>query len=113
MIRSIYTRKGAAVRSQFLPVLLAVSAFCSISTTIGQTTYTDFNAGAAIINVSISLQTDNIGLKPYGLLVALLDKGFPVHWIIHTNLDFVSDTKEVLTKVDCSNTNIAGCKAGP
>ena len=59
-------------------IILLTISFLSPS----QSTLTDFNEGAAIIDMGISPQTTNNALKPYGLVHALVVEGIPVHWII-------------------------------
>ena len=78
--------------------------------------------------MGIANQTDNNGLKPYGLVVDLVNAGIPVNWIINPNKDFGSNSPGVLTKTDgvdititgtttCSLNstpiNSYGCKGGP
>ena len=67
----------------FFSLVTFLLLFCSITTINGQSTDTDFNAGAAVIDMGISPQTDENGLIPYGLVVALVDAGIPVNWIIN------------------------------
>jgi len=68
----------------------------STKVVLGQSTPTNFNAGAAVIDMGISPQTDNNGLKPYGLVVALVDAGVPVNWIIKDTKTYGGS--DVLTK---------------
>jgi hypothetical protein len=46
------------------------------------TTYTTIPAGSFIINMGVTPQTIANGLKPYGLVYALLSNYCPVHWVI-------------------------------
>ncbi len=80
-----------------------------------QSTPTDFNAGAAIIDMGITPQTSNNALKPYGLVHALVGEGIPVHWIIKDSKSFeeidivISGT---LTK-SATSKQTKNLKAGP
>jgi hypothetical protein len=47
------------------------------------TTYKTIPAGSFIVNMGVTPQTIDNGLKPYGLVYALLDAGCPVHWVIN------------------------------
>ena len=108
-----------------LSLIVLIVSVCNL---VGQTTLTNFNEGAAIIDMGIANQTDNNGLKPYGLVVDLVNAGIPVNWIINPNKDFGSNSPGVLTKTDgvdititgtttCSLNstpiNSYGCKGGP
>ncbi len=53
------------------------------------TTYQTIPAGSFIINMGVTPQTIGNGLRPYGLVYALLDQQVPVHWVI--NPDKVKD----------------------
>ena len=106
---------------------ISVTFLLLITTSIlyGQTTYTDFNAGAAIIDMGKSTQTVNNGLKPYGLVVDLVDNGIPVNWIINPAKTFgvdpftkVDEADIIITATINSDPNSASvtnyqCKAGP
>jgi len=61
----------------------------------GQSTATDFPQGAAVIDMGITPQTANNGLKPYGLVYALVSEGIPVNWIIKPTKSFVNSTQKV------------------
>ena len=80
-----------------------------------QSTPTDFNAGAAIIDMGITPQTSNNALKPYGLVHALVGEGIPVHWIIKDSKSF----EEIDIVISGTLTNSAtskqtkNLKAGP
>jgi hypothetical protein len=47
------------------------------------TTYMTIPSGSFIVNMGVTPQTINNGLKPYGLLYALLQANCPVHWVIN------------------------------
>ena len=55
----------------------------------GTSTATDFNSGAAVIDMGVSPQTEGNALKPYGLIYDLVSNGIPVYWIIKDNKSFV------------------------
>ncbi len=90
---------------------------------LGTSTPTDFNSGAAVIDMGITPQTDNNALKPYGLVYTLVEAGIPVHWVIkdgksfvdasnkedHTDLEVVGTT----TRLGNTSTGLKELKAGP
>ena len=63
----------------------------------------DFAAGAAVIDMGIIPQTVNNGLKPYGLIYALVANGIPVNWIINPDKSFVIASSKV-DQIDLSVT---------
>jgi len=86
----------------------------STSTVISQiTTPTNFNAGAAVVDMGIADQTDNNGLRPYGLVVDLVQNGIPVNWIINPNKNFENGSptsSETSTTVSLADLPIDGFK---
>ena len=73
--------------------------------TISTSTQTDFNAGAAVIDMGITPQNVNNGLKPYGLVYDLVtNHGIPVYWIIKNNKSFV----DASNKVDQTDITVKG-----
>ncbi|MFK2820064.1 LamG-like jellyroll fold domain-containing protein [Flavobacteriaceae sp. LMIT009] len=68
-------------------------------------TLTDFTAGAAVIDMGVSPQTINNGLRPYGLIQDLVSvHEIPVFWIINDSKSFVSGA----AKVDQTDLTITG-----
>ena len=61
----------------------------------------NFSAGAAVIDMGISPQTVNNGLKPYGLVYELVKNGIAVNWIINPNKSFV-DASNKVDQIDLS-----------
>ena len=64
---------------------------------------TSFAAGAAVIDMGISPQTDNNALKPYGLVFALVEEGIPVNWIIDEAKTYGNGSIDRNEKVDDSD----------
>ncbi|PHS05549.1 MAG: hypothetical protein COA88_12260, partial [Kordia sp.] len=124
-MKDFYSITNKYYSSYILIVLLLITAQTSL---FSQTTYTDFNQGAAVIDMGIANQTDNNGLKPYGLVINLVNAGIPVNWVINPNKDFGAGGIDVDTKTDGVDLVISGtvtialnsapiinynCKAGP
>ena len=90
---------------------------------VGQNTTTNFNSGAAVIDMGVTPQTDNNALKPYGLVYDLVSQGIPVNWIINPAKSFVdADNKEdqvdltvsgKTTRTGTISTGSIDLKAGP
>ena len=85
----------------YLFLLVCPSAFAhKDSVTSGEavvTTSTNFPAGVYIIDMGQTTQTINNGLKPYGLVYALINAGIPVNWAIEPTkakdgIDFYATT---------------------
>ncbi len=124
-MKNLYSTTSKYYSSFVLIVILFITAHSNLS---AQTTYTDFNQGAAVIDMGIANQTDNNGLKPYGLVITLVNAGIPVNWIINPDKDFGAGGIDVNTKFDGVDLIISGtvssalnsapinnydCKAGP
>ncbi len=100
----------------FFSLVTFLLVLCSSTAVTGQdvplhspsATLTDFDAGAAVIDMGITPQTDNNGLKPYGLVMALVEAGVPVNWIILDTKDFGGGGSDVLTKTDDIDLTISG-----
>ena len=55
------------------------------------TNYLGFNAGAAVIDMGVTPQTENNALIPYGLVYDLVQNyNVPIYWIIDPNKSFVN-----------------------
>jgi len=90
---------------------------------VGTSQLVDFNAGAAVIDMGITAQTDNNALKPYGLVYELVSSGIPVHWIIRDGKSFEDASNKVdqiditvtgtTTRLGNTSTGAKGLKAGP
>ncbi|OIQ28594.1 MAG: hypothetical protein BM564_09385, partial [Bacteroidetes bacterium MedPE-SWsnd-G2] len=117
---------NAILRQQKCIIVILIALFSNGYNLFGQVSYTDFSAGAAIIDVGNPNQTENNALKPYGLVFDLVENGIPVHWIIKPNKSFGGTTVD--NKVDeadivitgSSNSNMIAhdiinkeCKTGP
>ncbi|MBV1922792.1 MAG: HYR domain-containing protein, partial [Flavobacteriaceae bacterium] len=87
-------------------------------------TLTDFNVGAAVIDMGISPQTENNGLRPYGLVYELVNNlNIPVYWVIKDGKSFTDpnnkqDDTDLLvngttTRLGGTSTGIKELKAGP
>lgn len=86
------------------------------------TSYANFSAGAAVIDMGISPQTVNNWLKPYGLVYQLVKSGIAVNWIINPNKSFVDESNKVdqidlsvsgkTTRTGSVSTGIKDLKAG-
>lgn len=85
----------------YLFLLVCPSTFAhEDSVTCGEaavTTSTNFPAGVYIIDMGQTSQTINNGLKPYGLVYALINAGIPVNWAIEPTkakdgIDFYATT---------------------
>jgi hypothetical protein len=63
-----------------LVMVFIISGFYSQAQT---TTYQTIHAGSFIVNMGVTPQTIGNGLKPYGLVYALLDQQIPVYWVIN------------------------------
>ena len=65
----------------------------------------NFTAGAAIIDMGVTPQTYNNGLKPFGLIYELvITKKIPVYWVINPNKSFVNPA----SKQDQVDITVAG-----
>jgi hypothetical protein len=62
-----------------LVMVFIISGFYSQAQT---TTYQTIPAGSFIVNMGVTPQTVGNGLKPYGILYALLEQQLPVYWAI-------------------------------
>jgi len=74
-----------------------------VSSTAFTTTVTTFPAGCYIIDMGQATQTVNNGLKPYGLVYALIAAGIPVNWAIEPTkikdgTDFIASSAGNLNK---------------
>ncbi|MFB0903304.1 MAG: SprB repeat-containing protein, partial [Nonlabens sp.] len=83
---------------------LLLTFFLFVGNAYSQTTYTNFKAGAAVIDMGITPQTDNNALKPYGLVYKLIEMGIPINWIIDPNKNFGT----VSNKVDQKDFSVSG-----
>lgn len=80
----IRTKRGLrSVLSRFLLLLILWPLFTSITLNAQTTTFQTIPAGSFIVNMGVSPQTIANGLRPYGLLFALLEANVPVHWAIN------------------------------
>ncbi len=105
--------------------IISIMLFLILSSTnFAQSTPTNFNAGACVIDMGIIPQTANNGLRPYGLIQELVSvHEIPVYWIIDDTKSFVSATGKVdqtdLTVTGTINSNPASTgitvdlKSGP
>ncbi|MBL4939644.1 MAG: SprB repeat-containing protein, partial [Lutibacter sp.] len=83
----------------------------SIITVNGQSVPTNFDAGAAVIDMGITPQTDNNALKPYGLVYELVTEGIPVNWIINPTKNFAnanSDSSSSTTVIGGADLIVSG-----
>ncbi|MBE0639521.1 MAG: SprB repeat-containing protein [Bacteroidales bacterium] len=67
----------------FFPLMLALFLFMNQQGYSQTTTYMTIPQGSFIVNMGVTPQTINNGLKPYGLLYALLQANCPVYWVIN------------------------------
>lgn len=73
---------------RFCPVVMAI-LMLTTHQILGQTTLTNFDQGACIIDMSVVPQTKNNALRPYGLVYDLVtNHNIPVYWIINPNKSF-------------------------
>ncbi|RLD26423.1 MAG: hypothetical protein DRI75_11750, partial [Bacteroidetes bacterium] len=100
ILKSFYPKaKFTLVKS-----IIFLSFFLHI-TIYAQTTPTNFNAGAVVIDMGIVPQTINNGLRPYGLIQELVSvHEIPVYWIIDDSKSYVSGA----AKVDQADLTITG-----
>ena len=74
-----------------------------VNTKVAPAPITNFPAGVYIIDMGQPIQTVNNGLKPYGLVYALITAGIPVNWAIEPTkvkdgTDFIASSSGNLNK---------------
>ncbi|MFN3908965.1 MAG: SprB repeat-containing protein [Flavobacterium sp.] len=71
--------------SRFYHIIVFVIMLGGLQSFSQTTTFQTIPSGSYIVNMGVSPQTINNGLRPYGLLYALLSQNCPVHWAINPN----------------------------
>ncbi|KFC60691.1 hypothetical protein [Flavobacterium gilvum] len=82
----IVSSKYKVVKKELFIVLLCISLLVNCFKIRAQTSQNiEIPSGSFIINMGIVPQTLNNGLKPYGLVYALLNIECPVYWVINSS----------------------------
>ena len=76
-------------------LLYSKATLLAVPASLQTTSYVNFAAGAAVIDMGIVPQTVNNGLKPYGLVYELVKNGIVVQWIINPNKSYIDATNKV------------------
>ena len=73
------------LKSNLLKVAIFFFAVCLFASNKAAAQVETIPAGSRIINMGITPQTVANGLKPYGLVYALLKANIPIKWVINPN----------------------------